>query len=173
MGETRDSSGRFILGFKHSEETKEKIRRFNSQREKKRVTIVCRSCKTPFQCYPYRALSAMYCSHKCRSRSVGKDISLGKLKHVPILTTQGYWKIYYPSHHRAVQKYAKMADLVYERYYRPLNDNEVVHHKDGCKTNDHPDNLEAMDKIEHDKMHAKLRYDSGDVHRSPNGHFAR
>jgi len=42
---------------------------------------------------------------------------------------------------------------VAERYIGKIEDDEVVHHIDGDKTNNHPDNLEIMPKHEHDKRH--------------------
>lgn len=42
---------------------------------------------------------------------------------------------------------------VAERYVGEIDDDEVVHHIDGDKTNNHPDNLEIMKKRDHDKRH--------------------
>ena len=36
---------------------------------------------------------------------------------------------------------------------RPLQPNEVVHHKDGDKKNNSPDNLEVIDRAEHSRLH--------------------
>lgn len=48
-----------------------------------------------------------------------------------------------------------VAELMAGRSLRP---NEVVHHKDGDKTNNHPSNLEIMDAIEHASLHARERH---------------
>lgn len=37
---------------------------------------------------------------------------------------------------------------------RPLDDDEVVHHIDGNKVNNHPSNLEVLTKSEHARVHA-------------------
>lgn len=37
---------------------------------------------------------------------------------------------------------------------RPLRDNEVVHHKDHNKLNNHPDNLQIMTNTEHGRIHS-------------------
>ena len=51
---------------------------------------------------------------------------------------------------------------VYEHQYvaekkigRPLRENEVVHHIDRDKTNNHPDNLMVLTKEEHSKLHQR------------------
>lgn len=51
---------------------------------------------------------------------------------------------------------------VYEHQYvaekkigRPLRENEVVHHIDRNKTNNHPDNLMVLTKEEHSKLHQR------------------
>lgn len=38
---------------------------------------------------------------------------------------------------------------------RPLKKNEVVHHKDGNRKNNAPENLEVLDKSAHTKLHQK------------------
>jgi len=40
---------------------------------------------------------------------------------------------------------------------RPLAKGEVVHHKDECPTNNHPDNLEVMTKSQHHSHHSRRR----------------
>ena len=40
---------------------------------------------------------------------------------------------------------------------RPLKENEVVHHKNGNKGDNRPENLEVMTKSEHIKLHWDLR----------------
>ena len=43
--------------------------------------------------------------------------------------------------------------LVENKLDRLLGDDEEVHHKDGDKTNDSPDNLEVMTKVNHVRHH--------------------
>lgn len=40
---------------------------------------------------------------------------------------------------------------------RPLEKNEVVHHKDGDKSNNSPENLELLTRSEHTRLHHELR----------------
>ena len=41
---------------------------------------------------------------------------------------------------------------------RTLLDDEVVHHKDGDKLNNHPDNLQVMTRSDHMKLHSAERW---------------
>lgn len=123
------------------------------------VHKTCEVCKKVFKVYPYRAEQAKFCSNKCRFKGVGKYISESQTTHIPRLSSQGYWFLHIPKHPRAnKQGYVKMADLSFEKYHRPLKDDEIVHHKDRCKTNDHPDNLEAMDDFSHKSLHSFERW---------------
>jgi len=55
-----------------------------------------------------------------------------------------YKKLYGRHEHRRVAE---------QMLGRPLADNEIVHHKDGNKHNNSPDNLEVMTQSEHMKEH--------------------
>jgi hypothetical protein len=67
----------------------------------------------------------------------------------------GYAYVLNPFHHRAMKSgYAKRATIVLEeKLGRELMDNEIAHHKDKDRSNDSPDNLEAMDISEHSRLH--------------------
>lgn len=43
--------------------------------------------------------------------------------------------------------------LVYESFNGPLQDNEIIHHKDGDKFNNNVDNLEKITMLEHNRLH--------------------
>lgn len=47
--------------------------------------------------------------------------------------------------------------IVAEAWYRPLREGEHVHHKDGDKLNNHPDNLEILPASEHHRLHYEER----------------
>ena len=40
---------------------------------------------------------------------------------------------------------------------RELREDEVVHHANEVKTDNHPDNLQVMTRAEHARLHARLR----------------
>jgi len=44
---------------------------------------------------------------------------------------------------------------------RKLSSDEIVHHKDGNKMNNHPDNLEITNRSEHMRKHEKIRNEKG------------
>jgi len=158
----RDRFGRFKKGFKHSPEALRKIKDALKKRPSNKAKIKCEVCGNIFETFPYRKSKARFCSRKCNKIGVGKYISRGKETNCPILSSQGYWFLHIKDHPRAnTMGYVKMCDFIFEKYHRPIKSNEIIHHKDGCKTNDHPDNLEAFDKIKHDRMHTIKRHASG------------
>jgi hypothetical protein len=74
------------------------------------------------------------------------------------LVVAGYIHEYCPRHHLAngwgfVAQHRLIAE---DKIGRPLvRKKEAVHHIDHCPTNNHPDNLQVMDWIEHTRMHGK------------------
>jgi hypothetical protein len=69
--------------------------------------------------------------------------------------SQGYKKVYRPSHAKSnsngyVSEHTLAAQQKYRREVRP---NEVVHHKDGNKQNNHWGNLQIMTRTNHAKHH--------------------
>lgn len=70
----------------------------------------------------------------------------------------GYVVIRNKEHHRSVNGYVFEHILVAEnKYGRPITRSEDVHHIDGNKLNNHPDNLEVLSKREHAKITAESR----------------
>lgn len=76
--------------------------------------------------------------------------------HKGFTISNGYRLIYAPEHHDANSKgYAREHRMVVEQDLgRQLNDDEVVHHKDGNKSNNSLDNLEVMTVKQHKTHHA-------------------
>lgn len=70
------------------------------------------------------------------------------------LHTKGYVLAYAPDHPNAVGSYVLEHRLVAEQMLgRPLGPDEDVHHKDGDKTNNQPENLEVLTHDEHARLH--------------------
>lgn len=71
--------------------------------------------------------------------------------------TQGYVFVYAPDHPRVrgrAKPYVFEHILVAEKKYgRYLLENEVVHHLDGSRDNNHPDNLVVVTRGQHLKIH--------------------
>ena len=70
---------------------------------------------------------------------------------------QGYVKVSRPIHPKAnsagyVSEHTLAAQQKYRREVRP---NEVVHHRDGDKSNNHWSNLEIMTRSQHAKTHRR------------------
>ena len=71
-----------------------------------------------------------------------------------------YQKDFYKNGYRSVYNFSKGWQsehvIVAEQFERPLNDNEVVHHKDFDKTNNLPSNLQIMTEADHKAFHMHL-----------------
>ena len=77
--------------------------------------------------------------------------------------TNGYILVYCPTHPKAIRSgswegYMYEHRLVAEETLgRTLTDKEVVHHIDGNRINNSPENLIVMSNAEHSRLHALLR----------------
>lgn len=77
----------------------------------------------------------------------------GRVRH-----PKGYVLAYAPNHPDAVGGYVLEHRLVAESMLgRRLTSSEDVHHKDGDKSNNHPDNLEILAHAEHARLEAGKR----------------
>lgn len=83
-----------------------------------------------------------YCSMKCRGigRRVGR-----------VINVYGYVIDWMPDGTR----YLEHRWVMEQKIGRPLRPDEDVHHKDGNKTNNHPDNLELLSHTEHAALHSR------------------
>ena len=116
---------------------------------KHRFPNVCEKCRKPFRC------SIIYqrcCSLKCALS--GKDSPFWKTGRV--LTGDGYVRIYHPNHPSVIGNHVLEHRLVMEhtlgRYLKP---NEIVHHLNGNKLDNRPENLVVTSPSEHNHIHWK------------------
>jgi len=70
------------------------------------------------------------------------------------VSTQGYVMIYAPDHPRATSNgYVFEHVLVAERHHGAVPPTAVVHHRNGCRTDNRPENLQVMTRAEHVAHH--------------------
>lgn len=139
---------------------------------------LCVICGDSFETYPSRIADGRgkYCSRRCsdgitlirHDRLIGVSTqwtkgtkphnSIGWRLTVPTGNRKPYREIYLPDHPRSTKAgYVREHRLVMEQLLgRYLERNEVVHHKNGDTLDNRPDNLEVMDKKDHDRMNVGL-----------------
>ena len=70
----------------------------------------------------------------------------------------GYKFLSVPDHPKNVKGYVAQHRVIIEKKLGIILDkDQIVHHKDGNKGNNDPNNLVVMDKIEHIKLHRSLK----------------
>lgn len=98
-----------------------------------------------------------YCSRDCKHLGVG-DALRGQPLTGKLVTrhSAGYLLEWAPGHPRASRSRVLQHLLVMEAVLgRPLKPNEEVHHANGRRDDNWPDNLEVWVKGEHQRMHAQ------------------
>ena len=73
------------------------------------------------------------------------------------LDGRGYWRVFARGHPKANHGYAKEHILIYEREIGSIPPGSSVHHINGCKTDNRPENLVAVTESEHRKLHKALK----------------
>lgn len=124
--------------------------------EKKGKYIICKVCKKAFYVKKSWLKNRRFCSWKCyRIFRKNKPRVNGIMKH-----GQGYIFVYSPDHPMIINKpYIARSHLVMEKMLgRYLTFNEIVHHKNGIRNDDRPENLQlCANHSEHAKLHYKKR----------------
>ena len=100
--------------------------------------------------YLSRSQTTRFCTRICACRWTAKTrkTSTGRT-----VTSKGYVLIYQPDHPKATRSgYMMEHRLVMEGILgRSLTSDEVVHHRNGNKLDNRPENLEVMGKADHDR----------------------
>lgn len=128
-------------------------------RPKKLHQLICKFCNKEFICKEH---DQQYCSRKCASDSHIVYLNIPQCLESAdrkIDKNIGYVRVYCPMHKKAnnwgyVYEHVIIAE---QKVGRDLFPNEVVHHKDGVRWNNDPNNLEVMDRIEHSKLSGKKK----------------
>jgi hypothetical protein len=101
--------------------------------------------------------------HKGFSEETKRRMSISRIKYCSnnsigvSLKPSGYYEIT-----KGINKGRCLHDIVVERHLkRKLLKNEVVHHKNGIKTDNNFNNLEVMTRSEHSKIHSIERVKNG------------
>lgn len=80
-----------------------------------------------------------------------------KLEAKPWIDRHGYWRVWCPGHPEAHKGYVKGHRLVWERAHGPIPTGWHVHHKNGIKADNRPENLEALPASKHLSLTARER----------------
>ena len=120
----------------------------------KKHEVVCRICKRRFKT---RLKNTKHCSPKCTGISMRKYLDIPDClenSNRKLDKNIGYVRVYVPMHPEANNwGYVYEHRVIVEKLLgRRLEKNEVVHHKNGLRWDNRPENLEVMDKLEHSKL---------------------
>lgn len=147
------------------------------------IKITCKICGKDFLVSPSKIkYGKKYCSRFCQHKAMmgthrGKKIQKGQ--HLSPKTEfkkgqpcpnfkgghqdkRGYFYLWNPNHPSAQKKgYINRSIIVMEKVIgRYLHNNEIVHHLNGIRNDDRPENLRVMTKEEHARYHTKQRWDT-------------
>lgn len=136
----------------------------------KMVWYICQQCKRPFltEARALRRGKGRHCSHRCSAYAhlVAASVQRDQWGHLNpawkggrTLHHKGYVYRYAPDHPRASNGYVFEHILVAESMLgRYLEEGETVHHKNGIKSDNRPENIQVFDSPgAHSKHHAALR----------------
>ena len=119
---------------------------------KNKVPVICDGCGMEFlihRCYLKRNRKHRFCSKRCEGQFKGLNNTVQSYQGGTI-SQNGYKYIKIDGGQREEHR------IVMERIVgRPLTSEELVHHKNGNKLDNRPENLVIMTRSEHQKLHRK------------------
>lgn len=118
----------------------------------------CKTCGKDIYVSGWQMNSKFYCSNSCRNKGrIGLKHNTKKI----ITNGSGYKGVYIFDYftHNSRTKYVPEHRLIMEKKIgRKLTNEEIVHHIDGNRQNNNPENLMLLpNKREHGKLHWLLR----------------
>ena len=125
-------------------------RKCKGKSKQKREAINCRHCRKKMFQVPSKPRK--YCSHSCHASSqIAEKHSVFRGK---IAIKRGYYFVYFPEHPNTKTGRVKLSILVAEKYLkRFLKKGEHIHHINGNKLDDRPENLYVTSASEHAVIH--------------------
>lgn len=124
-----------------------------------RVQYRCLACNAEFEdtAWERRKYCSVACSKKHTLFTIGRLAGENNphWKGGRYQNEDGYWYVQTPGHPNAINGgYVAEHRLVMEKVLRRLLlPTEIVHHRDGDRTNNRPHNLEVMTRAEHIEIH--------------------
>ena len=109
----------------------------------------CAVCETIFTPPNAKQRDQKNCSRSCSNKANG----LAK-RQVRTKSGKGYWQVYRPGHPMAMSTGYVLEHrfVMSEQLGRALLQSEVVHHRNGVKTDNRLENLEVLPKQDHDRI---------------------
>lgn len=115
---------------------------------KTKAKVTCQICNVIFDVHQCRKNIAKFCTPKCRNENNRRQrhgSSHPNWKGGRRVDSSGYVWVYAKNHPKSYNKYIREHRLVMENIIgRHLSNEENVHHKNGIKTDNRPDNLELV-----------------------------